>query len=54
MERGAAEVRVLISGAGGQLGLELAEILPERGHETVALPRLRGQRARAPQPGPDV
>jgi dTDP-4-dehydrorhamnose reductase len=39
VERGAAEVRVLISGAGGQLGLELAEILPERGHETVALPR---------------
>ncbi len=28
-----------MTGAGGQLGLELAEILPERGHEVVALPR---------------
>jgi dTDP-4-dehydrorhamnose reductase len=32
-------VKVLVSGAGGQLGLELAEILPGRGHETVALGR---------------
>jgi len=36
-EAGAAEVRVLVTGAGGQLGRELAEILPGRGHETVAL-----------------
>jgi len=32
-------MRVLLAGAGGQLGLELAGILPERGHEVVALGR---------------
>jgi len=32
-------VKVLVTGAAGQLGLELAEILPERGHETVTLSR---------------
>jgi len=32
-------VRALVSGAGGQLGLALAEVLPERGHEAVPLDR---------------
>jgi len=32
--------KVLVSGSGGQLGLELAELLPQRGHEVVALPRV--------------
>jgi len=32
-------VRVLVAGGEGQLGLELAELLPERGHETVVLSR---------------
>ena len=30
---------MLVTGTGGQLGLELAEVLPGRGHETVALSR---------------
>ena len=29
--------KVLLSGSGGQLGLCLAELLPRRGHEVVAL-----------------
>ena len=32
-------MKILITGSKGQLGQELAEILPERGHETVALAR---------------
>jgi dTDP-4-dehydrorhamnose reductase len=31
--------KVLVSGSGGQLGLELAQLLPRRGHEVVALSR---------------
>ena len=31
--------KVLISGSGGQLGLELCELLPQRGHEVVAFSR---------------
>ena len=32
-------MRVLVAGAGGQLGLELAELLPVRGHDAAALSR---------------
>jgi dTDP-4-dehydrorhamnose reductase len=32
-------VRILVTGSRGQLGQELAETLPERGHEVVALSR---------------
>ena len=34
-----AGLNILVTGAGGQLGLELTELLPERGHETVPLTR---------------
>ena len=30
--------KVLLSGSGGQLGLELTELFPGRGHEVIALP----------------
>lgn len=30
-------MKVLVTGAGGQLGIELGELLPQRGHEVVAL-----------------
>src|SRR5687767_11943842 len=32
-------MKILITGSKGQLGQELAEVLPERGHEVVALSR---------------
>lgn len=32
-------MKILVAGAGGQLGRELQALLPERGHETVALGR---------------
>lgn len=32
-------MKVLVTGANGQLGLELKELLPRRGHETTALTR---------------
>lgn len=32
-------MNILVTGAAGQLGLELTEVLPERGHEVVALTR---------------
>ena len=32
-------MKILVTGSRGQLGQELAEVLPERGHEAVALPR---------------
>lgn len=32
-------MKVLVTGSGGQLGLELAELLPTRGHDVVALSR---------------
>ncbi|MBA3424745.1 MAG: dTDP-4-dehydrorhamnose reductase [Rubrobacteraceae bacterium] len=32
-------MKVLLAGAGGQLGRELARLLPEQGHETVSLAR---------------
>lgn len=32
-------MKILLAGAGGQLGIELSRLLPERGHETVSFAR---------------
>lgn len=39
MRHSSRALKILVTGAGGQLGRELSELLPEKGHEAVAMSR---------------